>query len=165
MLSALLIGLIELFIVLLYLVAVYSLRIRAEDEDVLVVGFHEVALTGNLLDSLRMQSQLTQFTGGSLVSLVIHFYLVVELADSQPIPHMHQQAVLIEKAYQGDTDHDRDQVFVVRLQTERHSQFGIHPTTISIEFNCKGTANADKYKIKPEFCFAFHLNKCIFALS
>ena len=79
--------------------------------DVLIVGFHEIPFTGNLLHRLRILVQLTYLSLISLVGGIVLVDFLLQLADTTLVLEVIPDTVLIEEAHDKHTQQTDQRIF------------------------------------------------------
>ena len=77
-----------------------STVVVTKDENILIVGLHEITFTGNLLDSFRIS---VEFLNLSLVTTelgIIPFLLRRQLINALEVLDMTPHAVVVEESYE-----------------------------------------------------------------
>ena len=92
----------------MFLDRVFHFTIITQHEDVLIIGLHEITLTGNLLHRLRISVQLTDASLITTIIGIVFLRLLLQLIDALHILKMAPETVIIEKADDDNTCNSHD---------------------------------------------------------
>ena len=77
-----------------------STVVVTKDENILIVGLHEITFTGNLLDSFRISVELLYLSLVTTELGIIPFLLRRQLINALEVLDMTPHAVVVEESYQ-----------------------------------------------------------------
>ena len=88
-----------------FIVCCLRFFIVTKHEDVLVIGFHEIALTGNLCHRPWVAAQVAQLLGVGFVDGLILGYLLLHVGYLHVKLHAAHETVLVDKTNENHAHH------------------------------------------------------------
>ena len=98
----------------------------AQHIDVFIVGFHKVALTRNLLNSLRIAFQLAKSFCVGAVAFVIFLYLFFLVAYLNFVLQTVHKAVIVDENKDKHAHHHYDKVAIMVKHSAHFIPFAVH---------------------------------------